>query len=102
MGAMGIFELLYRRPETFAAAIAICGAGDPKSVSNYAKNVDLWVFHGAKDDVVVPEYSKEMVEALKNEKANVKFTLYPNANHNSWDSAFAEPELLTWLFSNSK
>jgi predicted peptidase len=102
MGGMGTFELLHRRPETFAAAIAICGAGDPKSVSNYAKNVDLWVFHGAKDDVVAPEYSKEMVEALKNDKANVKFTLYPNANHNSWDPAFAEPELLTWLFSNSK
>jgi acetyl esterase/lipase len=43
-----------------------------------------------------------MVQALKAAGANVKFTLYPEANHNSWDSAFAEAELLNWLFSNSK
>jgi len=102
MGGMGTFEMLYRRPNTFSAAFAICGAGDPESVKNYAQKVDLWIFHGAKDDVVLPQYSKNMVNALKEEKANVKFTLYPNANHNSWDSAFAEPELLSWLFSNTK
>lgn len=43
-----------------------------------------------------------MVKSLKAAGANVNFTLYPEANHNSWDPAFAEPELLTWLFSNSK
>ncbi|ADR21788.1 phospholipase [Marivirga tractuosa] len=102
MGGMGTFEILSRMPNTFAAAIAICGAGNPYSVGNYADKTDLWVFHGAKDDVVDPEYSKEMVKSLKAAGANVKFTLYPEANHNSWDPAFAEPELLTWLFSNSK
>ncbi|MGM0580314.1 MAG: prolyl oligopeptidase family serine peptidase [Bacteroidota bacterium] len=102
MGGMGTFELLHRKPDTFAAAIAICGAGDPNSVSNYAQNVNLWVFHGAKDNIVLPQHSKEMVGALKEAKANVKFTLYPKANHNSWDPAFEEPELLPWLFSNSK
>jgi predicted peptidase len=102
MGAMGTYEILHRMPNTFAAAFAICGAGNPYSVGNYAKKVNLWVFHGAKDDVVDPEYSKQMVETLKAAGANVKFTLYPEANHNSWDPAFAEPELLPWLFSNSK
>lgn len=50
----------------------------------------------------LPRYSEEMVKAIKEAKASVKFTLYPEANHNSWDSAFAEPELLTWLFSQHK
>jgi predicted peptidase len=102
MGAMGTFELLHRKPDTFAAAIAICGAGDPSSVKNYAQKVNLWVFHGEKDNVVLPSYSKEMVDALKAVNADVRFTLYKEANHNSWDPAFAEPELLSWLFSNSK
>ncbi|WP_296619475.1 prolyl oligopeptidase family serine peptidase [Marivirga sp.] len=102
MGGMGTFEMLHRKPDTFAAAIAICGAGDSSSVKNYAQKVNLWVFHGAKDNVVLPKYSKEMVIALKEAEANVEFTLYPHANHNSWDPAFAEPELLSWLFSNSK
>ncbi|GAA5035276.1 phospholipase [Marivirga lumbricoides] len=102
MGGMGTFEILYRKPKTFAAAVPICGGGDPATVKKYAKKVDLWVFHGAKDDVVPPSYSKEMVAALKAKKANVKFTVFPNANHNSWDPAFAEPGLLDWLFSQSK
>ena len=102
MGGMGTFEILHRMPNTFAAAFAICGAGNPYSVGNYAKKVDMWVFHGAKDDVVEPSYSKNMVKSLEEAGANVKFTQYPKANHNSWDLAFAEPELLSWLFSNSK
>jgi predicted peptidase len=62
----------------------------------------MWIFHGAKDDIVLPEYSQEMVTAIKANRGNPKFTLYPEANHNSWDSTFAEPELLPWLFSNKK
>jgi hypothetical protein len=43
-----------------------------------------------------------MVDALKKAGAEVRFTLYPGVNHNSWDSAFAEPDLLPWLFSHKK
>ena len=43
-----------------------------------------------------------MAKALKKAGAKVKFTLYPEANHNSWDAAFAEPELIPWLFSQKK
>ncbi|WP_036152702.1 carboxylesterase family protein [Maribacter forsetii] len=101
MGGMGTYELLARQPDRFAAAIAICGAGDPKYVANYAKKIPVWAFHGAKDNVVDPLRSMEMVTALLNEEAFPRLTLYDFANHNSWDSAFAEPELLPWLFSNA-
>jgi predicted peptidase len=102
MGGMGTFEIIHRKPELFAAAIPICGGGDPKSVSNYAKTIPLWVFHGAKDNVVDPNLSINMVSAILNNGGFPKFTLYDFANHNSWDSAFAESELLSWLFSNIK
>ncbi|MDC6384726.1 alpha/beta fold hydrolase [Flagellimonas taeanensis] len=102
MGGMGSFELLSRRPDTFAAAIPICGGGDPNSVSGYAKNTPLWVFHGAQDNVVNPLQSMEMVSALLKTGVYPKFTLYDFANHGSWDPAFAEPELLPWLFSHKR
>ncbi len=98
MGGMGTFEIVRRNPELFAAAFPICGGGAP-SGADHLKKVKWWVFHGAKDNVVPPENSAVMVEALREAKAFVKFTLYPEANHNSWDPAFAEPELLPWLFS---
>ena len=102
MGGMGTFELLNRKPDTFAAAVPICGGGEPGSVANYAKNTPLWVFHGAQDNVVHPLKSMEMVSALLKAGVYPKFTMYDFANHNSWDPAFAEPDLLPWLFSHVK
>lgn len=101
MGGMGTFELVRRMPKTFAAAFAICGGAHPGTAKEM-KKTDWWLFHGLKDDVVLPIYSQQMEEALKKARANVKATYYPNANHNSWDPAFAEPNLLPWLFSKEK
>lgn len=101
MGGMGTFEMAGRRPGIFAAAIPICGGAHPNTAIKLNKTA-WWIFHGAKDNVVLPEYSEKMVSALKKVKAYVKFTLYPEANHNSWDPAFAEPGLLSWLFAQHK
>lgn len=101
MGGMGTFELLRRKRYTFAAAFSICGGDNTNNIKKYQR-VPLWLFHGAKDDVVDPAFSMVIAERLKNVGDEVKFTLYPKDNHNSWDSAFAEPELLPWLFSHKK
>lgn len=101
MGGMGTFEMVRRNPKLFAAAIPICGGANVATASKL-KKTKWWVFHGGKDDVVPPSLSQNMVEAMKAKKVKVKFTLYPNANHNSWDPAFAEPGLLDWLFSQRK
>lgn len=102
MGGMGTFELLYRKPDMFAAAFAISGAGNPESTEVYAKKVPMWIFHGANDDVVNPQASVDMVSGILKNGGKPNFSLYAKDNHNSWDSAFAEPELIPWLFSNSK
>ncbi|RKQ43427.1 dienelactone hydrolase family protein [Roseivirga pacifica] len=102
MGGMGTFELVSRKPNTFAAAAPICGGDNPKAANKYAKKVPFWIFHGRKDDIVLPKYSEAMAAAINAKGGDAKLTIYPNANHNSWDPTFAEPELLSWLFSNSK
>ncbi|WP_027137586.1 carboxylesterase family protein [Gaetbulibacter saemankumensis] len=102
MGGMGTFELLSRKPDTFAAAFAICGGGNPELAANYATTTDMWIFHGAKDDVVDPQLSINMVSAIIKNGGKPNFNLYADDNHNSWDSAFAEPQLLPWIFSKTK
>lgn len=102
MGGMGTFELLRHRPRYFAAAFPICGGDNVANVRKYRKT-PLWIFHGAKDPVVPPQLSQAIADELQKRKAKeVKFTLYPDANHNSWDPAFAEPQLLPWLFSHRR
>jgi predicted peptidase len=102
MGGMGTFELLRRKPNTFAAAFPICGGGHPATARKFAEKVPLWVFHGEEDSVVPVEKSRIMAEAIEKAGGNVKLTIYPDVDHNSWDYAFKEPELLPWLFSHEK
>lgn len=101
MGGFGTFELVRRNPKMFAAAFPICGGADPR-ISKKLKKLDWWVFHGDADEVVPEKYSAQIVEAMDKEGIDVKYSVYPGVGHNSWDNAFAEPNLLPWLFSKSK
>jgi predicted peptidase len=101
MGGMGTFEITRRNPKLFAAAFPICGAADASSAKG-VKKISWWIFHGGKDDVVPAASSIEMADALKKAGADVRLTIYPEATHNSWDSAFAEKDLLPWMFSKHK
>jgi predicted peptidase len=101
MGGMGTFELVRRKPKMFAAAFPICGGANPKTAGKL-KRTSWWIFHGLKDDVVNPDLSKAMAAALNDVGADVKLTLYPDANHNSWDPAFAERDLFPWMFSKKR
>jgi predicted peptidase len=102
MGGMGTYELLYKKPKMFTAAFVICGGADPIITKAYPKGFNIWIFQGEMDDVVPPEYAKTMARVINSNGGNAKLSLYPNDNHNSWDSAFAEPELLPWLFHQTK
>jgi predicted peptidase len=98
MGGMGTFEAVYRHPDLFAAALPICGGGDTLMYQHV--NTSFWIFHGAADQVVDVNFSRAMVAKLKSLKVKTKYTEYPGVNHNSWDTAFAEPKFLKWMFSH--
>ncbi|GLB52821.1 phospholipase [Neptunitalea chrysea] len=102
MGGMGTFEIISRKPEMFAAAIPICGGANPETASVYATTIPLWIFHGSQDNVVAPKYSINMVSSILEKGGYPQFTLFADANHNSWDATFAQPGLLAWLFSKHK
>ncbi len=102
MGGMGTFETLVRLPNRFAAAAPICGGGNTNLAKLYAQNTALWIFHGAEDVVVSPELSRVMYERLQSLGTTVQYTEYPGVNHNSWENAFDEPDLLPWLFAQKQ
>ncbi|MGA0556787.1 prolyl oligopeptidase family serine peptidase [Larkinella sp. VNQ87] len=98
MGGLGVFETLATQPDLFTTAVSICGGGKPEDAPVYARKVRLWLFHGGSDSVVNVEYSRRMVARLKELKADVRYTEYHGVDHESWEPALAEPELLEWLF----
>ncbi len=102
MGGMGTFELLNYKPDTFAAATPICGAGYPSNVSKWATQTDAWIFHGKEDAVVPVFYSQLIIESLLKNGAEPRITLYNGVNHDSWTNAFAEPDLFSWIYAKTK
>ena len=101
MGGYGTWDLISRLPDTFAAAVPICGGGDESKAPSIAK-IPQWIFHGGADTVVKPERSRNMVDALKKAGAEPKYTEYEGVGHNSWDKAYADAELWSWLFSQKR
>ena len=103
LGGFGTYDLVIHYPGYFAAAFPICGQANVKLYTEKAAKVPVWIFHGTLDNVVDPQPDRNLIKALQSMGAkNAKYTEYPNAGHNSWDSAFAEPGLLPWLFSFKK
>ncbi len=101
MGGFGSWDIAEKHPKLFAAIAPICGGGDPKKTERM-KEIPMWVFHGAKDKVVPLQRSEEMVEALKAAGGNVKFTVYPDAGHDSWTETYDNPELYEWLLKHKR
>jgi predicted peptidase len=101
MGGEGAWSLAAYRPERFAALVAICGRNSPM-MALWLKDMPIWVFHGAQDDVVPLSASETMVAALRKAGNNPRFTVYPDAGHDSWTQAYDEPELYPWLLAQTK
>jgi len=101
MGGYGTWYAAIEYPELFAAIAPVCGGGDPDRICRLG-DMPVWVFHGAKDTTVSPEESVKMVEALKKCNGNVKFTLYPELEHDCWTETYNNPELYQWFLEQSK
>lgn len=124
MGGYGTWAIAAANPGKFAAIAPICGGitapehlrqqypelvknsypEEPQSYVTAAAKIGktpVWIFHGGADPVVPVEGSRKMNDALKAGGGNVRYTEYPGVGHNSWDNAYADPELMTWMLSKS-
>ena len=101
MGGFGTWDLIARWPDTFAAALPVCGGGDTDSAVRI-KDIPIWAFHGSDDAVVIPERSRDMIPALQRVGSNARYTEYPGVGHDSWTETYQNFEVLDWFFSQRR
>jgi len=101
MGGYGTWCWAAAQPHRFAAIAPVCGRGDPTEACNL-KNLPVWVFHGGRDAVVPLSQSEVMVSALKACGGNVKFTVYPEAGHDSWTQTYSYSGLYEWFLQHRR
>ena len=119
MGGAGTWYVAYRHPHRFAALLAICArvrpsatttdpvvpAADREPFATLAARIQhlpIWVFHGDADNTVPVDESRGIVAALKALNVPVKYSELPGVGHNSWDTAYRDADVATWLFAQMK
>ncbi|HZY79563.1 MAG TPA: hypothetical protein VFE50_08575 [Cyclobacteriaceae bacterium] len=100
-GAYGSWHFITARPDIFAAAIPVCGEGNPQYASHLT-DVAVWAFHGEDDPNVPVKGSREMIAAIKNAGGNARYTEFPGQGHHIWELVIQTPGLLDWLFKQEK
>lgn len=101
MGGFGTWEAAAAQPWRFAAIAPISGGGNPELASRL-RDLPVWVFHGAMDDVVPLNESRTMVETIEKLGGSVRFTIYPDAGHDSWTRTYNSLEIYQWFLSHSR
>jgi predicted peptidase len=101
MGGFGAWELAMSAPERFAAIAPISGSGDDERACGM-KNVPVWAFHGAQDDVVALARGREIVDAVRACGGDVTFTVYPDAGHDAWTRTYENQKLYEWLLAHRR
>lgn len=102
MGGYGTWHLAAAQPDRFAAIAPICGGGNPEEAYRL-KNLPVWAFHGKRDRIVPLRESEKMVQALKKCGVNnLKFTVYPEADHDSWTQTYNNPMLYDWFLQHQR
>ena len=114
LGGNGTWYVGYNHGDRFAALVAICGfvqiegrraafvntSDNPyMDVARRIADKPVWIVHGDADVVVPVDESRRMAAALEQVGAEVHYTELPDVNHNSWDPAYRNEELIEWLFS---
>lgn len=104
MGGWGTLKLAMEHPELFSAVVPVCAPIDrlmKVRVSQY-KDLPMKIYHGGNDDVVSPMNSIEIYQEIKKVNKNVELTIFPDDNHNSWDSTYSNPKLYEWMLTQKK
>lgn len=102
MGGFGTWAITARAPERFAAAIPICGGGEPSTAPRLTR-LPVWAFHGTADQVVPVSYSRDMILALHRSGGKPIYWEYQDATHaGTAERAYCEPDLMEWLFAQRR
>lgn len=102
MGGIATWYFSINHPTRYAAIAPISARCEPWWDICRVKNVPVWAFHGAKDDVVPLSNEQQFINALKDCGGNVKFTIYPDLGHDSWTVTYNNNDLYKWFLQQSK
>lgn len=101
MGGAGVWNIIAYRPHFFAAAVPCCGS---ISLDDGTGSLDtaMWAFHGAADQSVSVAITRKRIAARRKAGGHPLYTEYAGVDHEVWEWAYTEPELVKWVFAQQR
>ena len=89
---------------TLACAVLPMSAANISDISyaNTLKFNPIWLFQGGLDKSPDPSTTIQLVNAYNNVGGNLKYTVYPNMGHNTWDATWKEPDYFPFMLRGHK
>lgn len=101
MGGAGTWNIMTHRPGFFAAAVPCCGSISSEDGTGSIET-PLWAFHGDSDQTVPVSASRNRIAARRKAGGHPLYTEYAGVDHNVWQWAYTEPELVKWVFAQRR
>jgi predicted peptidase len=101
MGGYGTWDIVARHPALFAAALALCGGGDPTQAPAI-RDLPAWAFHGDQDQAVPIRGSRLMIEAVRRAGGSPRYTEVAGHGHNVWTVAYRDVAVMRWLLAQQR
>jgi predicted peptidase len=106
-GGHGAWTIGARHAERWSCLVPVCGYGRALTVASRIARLPVWAFQGAKDDVVDPRETRDIVADLARRaqaqgSPEPRFTLYADLGHGCWAAAFADSALPAWILAQKR
>ncbi len=101
-GAQGVWDLVSKRPDLFAAMAPMSGVGTNMTAqTDVLVTTPIWMFQGGVDTNPNPQASLDWYNTLVSKGGTPLRTVYPTLGHGTWQTAYREPTFFSWLASKS-
>lgn len=99
LGGYGTIDYSAVYHNRIAAAMALCGGGNPKSYCGL-NDLPLWILHGTADRAVPLSQSEKVINAMSKcgDSPRLRFTKLQGVSHGGLARAFYITETYDWLF----
>jgi predicted peptidase len=102
-GARGVWDTSTKRPDLFAAVLAMSGI--PYELDSAAKvhtTTPLRLYQGGLDVNPSPSASQLMNDKLGALGGTPEYYVYPTLGHNTWTTAYATADFFSWMLNQDK
>lgn len=102
-GGREIWALATKRPDLFAGILLMSAVPvDYEKTTDVLVSMPMWIFQGAKDTNPSPAAAQSLVSMFQSKGGIPRFKLYANLGHETWSTAYKEPDFFKWIMNRDQ